>query len=187
MQEGKKEIILHFSLGAILTAVIQVIWLIKGGVPLTNYIQLILGFAMGSMILDLDHLVYWYFLYPDKEESIQGKNFLKEGKFKQALALIGENHKAHTSLVFHHIYFQLTLVIVSFFIFLSTGSMLGKSLVLFMNFHLLTDQWQDYKNPSHLKNWLFARINYTLSDQGIKIFLGGTTLLFLVLFYLIIR
>lgn len=187
MQESKKEIILHFSLAAILTAVIQIIWLIKGEVPLTNYIQLIIGFALGSVILDLDHLVYWYFLYPDKEESIQGKNFLKEGKFKQALALIGENHKAHTSLVFHHIYFQLTLVIVSFFIFLSTGSMLGKSLVLFMNFHLLTDQWQDYKNPSHLKNWLFARINYTLSDQGIKIFLGGTTLLFLVLFYLIIR
>jgi hypothetical protein len=187
MQEGKKEIILHFTIAAILTAVIQVIWLIKGGVPLTNYIQLILGFAIGSMILDLDHLVYWYFLYPDKEESIQGKNFLKERKFKQAFTLIGENHKTHTSLVFHHIYFQLVLVLVSFFIFLSTGSMLGKSLVLFMNLHLLTDQWQDYKNLSHLKNWLFARVDYTLSDQGIKIFLGVMTFLFSILFYLIVR
>ena len=187
MQESKKEIILHFSLAAIFTAVIQVIWLIKGGVPLTNYVQLILGLALGSMILDLDHLVYWYFLYPDKEESIRGKSFLKERKFKQALALIGENHKTHNSLVFHHIYFQLVLVLVSFFIFLSTGSMLGKSLVLFMNFHLLIDQWKDYKNPIHLKNWLFARVNFTLSDQGVRIFLGTMTFVFLILFYLIIQ
>ncbi len=180
-RETKKEIILHLETGVVLALLIEFFWLIQKQ-PLINFFLLWLALIIGSFVLDLDHFLYWFFLYPKKEDSLRAKKLWQEKNLSAILKLLGEEYKTHTSLIFHHFYCQLVLIILSIFIFTSTKSIFGRGLVLFLNLHLLVDQVNDFlTNPVHLKEWLFARMNFALPEKFLKYYLALLGFVFLLL------
>lgn len=189
-EEIKKEINNHLMASLLIFVLVEIVWLLSGSFSFLSAIALFLGLFLGTFLLDLDHLVYWFFLKPDLPESKKAKEYWQKKDFKNLLSLLGENHKTHTSLVFHHFLFQALFLVVTFFVLTSTASVFGKGLVLAMSAHLLTDIYLDLKkNPTHLKNWLFARSPFatiTLPSSWLwgyfwfyLILLGGMTYAFL--------
>ena len=186
-RELKKEIGDHLISSLVIFIFAEAVWLISGNFSVLSAVFFLLGLVLGTFILDVDHLVYWYFLKPSLEESKKARELISQKQYKQALSLLAENHKAHTSLVFHHFVFQAVLLIVSFFIISSTTSIFGKGLVLAMSAHLLLDQFLDLRtNPDHLKNWLFARSPFSslpLPHSWLKGYFAFYCFAFLLLVY----
>lgn len=179
-QELKHHLLPTFAVFILISS----IWFLNK-VTLISFVSLFFGLAIGSFLLDTDHLIYWFFLKPDLDESKQAQIFLTEKKYKKLLKLLENTHKKHTSLIFHHYFFQAILVLITFFVFTSTTSVFVKSILLSLNIHLLIDEIIDFKtNKKHLQNWLFAREEKQLSLESLKYYLGVfifTTLIYILL------
>lgn len=137
-----------------------------------NYFYLFSGLALGSYLLDLDHLIYWLYLKPNLEESRLAQLAWKKGDWASLIKLLEATKHHHLSLIFHHYFFQVVLTIFSFFVFTSTSSIFIKAILLAINFHLLIDEIIDYRhNPKHLQAWLFARESKQFALKSLKYYL----------------
>jgi len=126
--------------------------------PNIEILAVFLGTFFGSIILDVDHLIFWYFLKPNLEESRLAKTTIKNYDLKSLFKLINASQQTHHNLIFHHYFFQSILVLFTFFIFTSTTNLFVISLVVSLNLHLLVDEYLDFFiNPKILQKWLFAR------------------------------
>jgi len=150
-----------------------------------NSIEIILiaiGIFIGTFFLDIDHLIFWFFLKPSLEESRLARTALEKKDFKSILKLISLTKKKHHNLIFHHYFFQVILVIFSLFIFTSTNSSFTASLLLSINLHLIIDEIIDYKNDQkYLQRWLFARESKQLPLKFLKRYI----IIFVVFFFLL--
>lgn len=181
----KSELKRHLLPLLILFLLISLIWILQKTVWY-QYIYLFFGFLWGSFFLDLDHLLYWFYLRPDLEESRLAALAWKKGDFASLLKLLESTHKGHTSLVFHHYFFQIVLILISFFVFTSTSNVFAKAFLLALNLHLLVDEITDLREDSaHLQNWLFARENKQIPLSYLKYFVG-IILLFNLIFILLL-
>lgn len=167
----KQELKNHFTPLIAVFFVIVLLWLFQN-VPWYNFLFLLLGLVLGSFFLDIDHLVYWFYLKPDLEESRLALIAWKKGDYKSLLKLLEATHLHHNSLIFHHYFFQIVITLISFFVFTSSSGIFAKAFLLAINFHLLVDEIKDYKhNPEHLKLWLFARETKQLPTESLKYYL----------------
>ena len=157
-QELRKEIEKHLAVSLGIFVFCEILWLARGSFSWLSALGFFAGLLLGTFFLDVDHLLYWFVLYPQKEESRKARQLWQEGGWRELLALLAENHKSHTSLIFHHFIFQAALLVLTIFILTSTAGLFGKGLILAIDAHLLADEWLDWQeNPSHLQKWLFAR------------------------------
>jgi len=180
----KQEIRHHLLPLIIIFILVSAVWIINKVTPI-NLIPLFFGLAVGSFLLDTDHLIYWFFLHPDLDESRQAKQFLADKNYKSLLKLLENTHKNHTSLIFHHYFFQAVLVLITFFVFTSTPNIFPKAILLALNIHLLVDEIVDFKiDKKHLQTWLFAREEKQLSLESLKYYLG--IFIFVTAIYLLI-
>lgn len=155
MKQELKQHVIPLLVFGILTSLY---WILTNR-SIQNSFFLFFGLILGSHFLDIDHLIYWLITHKHLPESQIAAAALKVGDYKKALQVLEANHKTHTSLTFHHFYFHLLLIPISIFIFTSTSSIFGKAFVLAINWHLFIDIYHDWThNPSHLQNWLFARM-----------------------------
>jgi len=182
----KRKIQLHFLPLLIVFSLASLIWLLSH-VVYYNFIFLFLGLLVGSLILDIDHLIFWFYLRPNLEESRLALMAWKKGDFRSLLKLLESTHLNHTNLIFHHYFFQVVMVIISFFVFTSSEFIFAKAFLLAVNIHLLFDEFNDFfQNPRHLQDWLFARENKQLPLNSLKPYLIFFTLISLVFTYLLI-
>jgi len=180
----KQELKHHLFPLSIIFIFTSILWLLAT-VPFYQFVYLFFGLLWGSFALDLDHLIYWFYLKPTLPESIQAHQYFKQKNISSLLKLLEKTHKNHTSLIFHHYFFQIVLALVSLFIISSSGSVFASSLVLALNLHLLVDQIYDYQtNPRHLQRWLFARESKQLPIKYLKHYL--VTFALFSLFFLLI-
>jgi hypothetical protein len=146
-------------------------------------LKVFLGLFVGSLILDIDHFLFWFFLKPNLEESRLVKTAIRHYDFKSVYNFLKTSHQSHYNLIFHHYFFQVVLVLFSFFIFTSTNNLFISSLVISLNLHLLVDEIIDYfYNPKILQKWLFARESTQLATK----FLGKYILVFIFFFIIFI-
>ncbi|PIZ58734.1 hypothetical protein COY20_03270 [Candidatus Shapirobacteria bacterium CG_4_10_14_0_2_um_filter_40_12] len=182
----KRKIQLHFLPLLIVFSLASLIWLLSH-VVYYNFIFLFLGLLVGSLILDIDHLIFWFYLRPNLEESRLALMAWKKGDFRSLLKLLESTHLNHTNLIFHHYFFQVVMVLISFFVFTSSKFIFAKAFLLAVNIHLLVDEFNDFfQNPRHLQDWLFARENKQLPLNSLKPYLIFFTLISLVFTYLLI-
>jgi hypothetical protein len=136
---------------------ISIFW-IASKVSFLNFIYLFFGLLLGSFFLDVDHLVYWLYLNPNVEESRLAQIAFQKYDFRSLVKLLESTHQQHTSLVFHHFFFQMIMALFSIFVFTSSDNPFATAFLLALNVHLLVDEIIDFRrNPKHLQNWLFAR------------------------------
>ena len=181
----KHEFRYHFLASSVIF-ILSAIFLVIGKIESIKLIYLFLGFFIGSLILDVDHFIFWFFLKPNLEESRLARAAIKNYDFKSVYKLLKNSHQTHYNLIFHHYFFQVILVLFSFFTFTLTNNLFITSLIVALNLHLLIDEIIDYfYAPKTLQKWLFAREN---SQLPIK-FLGryiSTFAFFLIIFIILL-
>jgi hypothetical protein len=166
---------------------VSIVWIIYKVSPI-NFVALFFGLAIGAFALDTDHFIYWFFLYPNLDESQQAKIFLTNKKYKKLLKLLENTHKNHTSLVFHHYFFQAILLLITFFVFTSTTSVFPKAILLALNIHLLVDEIVDFRvDKKHLQDWLFAREEKQLALNSLTYYIGTFVLVNVVYLFILIN
>jgi hypothetical protein len=148
-----------------------------------NLLWLWLGAFLGTFLLDLDHLVYWFLTHPEKEDSIQAMSLYRTKNYKGLYVLLQAWHQTHTRLVFHTATFQAILFVLAFYIISAGGSVFGSALIISINLHLLKDEWFDYfrKGKTGLAEWLFWQIKGLPVENYLNLYLFGVSALFLIL------
>jgi len=162
------------------------IFLVINRSPNIQILSALFGIFFGSIILDTDHLIFWYFLKPNLEESRLARTTIKNYDLKSLIKLINTSHSTHHNLVFHHYFFQSILVLFTFFIFTFTNNLFVITLVVSLNLHLLVDEYIDFFiNPKILQKWLFAREDTQLPTKFLNRYLAFFSF-FLVIFILLL-
>jgi len=177
----------HLLASVILFTVIGIFLIISRA----NNIDLLivfLGIFFGTFILDSDHLIYWFFLKPNTEESRLVKLTFKNHDYISILKLINIGRLKHHNLIFHHYFFQIILALFSLFIFTSTNNIFISVIILSLNLHLIIDELIDYlKDPKILQKWLFAREPNQLPIKFLGRYITVFVLMFLFFLFLFIK
>jgi len=165
-----------------------------------SLIWLWLGAFLGTFLLDIDHLLYWFVTHQEEEDSKEAERIVSDkmratkgfGRIKEIIkdfyALLQRVHSSHSRLIFHSVVGQTILFVLAIYIVTSGGSVLGSALIMAANLHLLRDEWADFgRNKDHLADWLFWQIREPKLREYLKEYLVGVTLVFLILTGLLIK
>ena len=157
-------------------------------VPYYQFIFLFFGLSIGAFFLDIDHLVFWLYLSPNIEESRLAKIAIQKYDYKSIINLIQSTQYQHTSLIFHHFFFQVVVSLISVFVFTSSGSIFGMGFLLAINIHLLIHEIYDFQHhPTRLQDWLFAREQKQLPLNYLPAYIGLFIVLNILFFTLLLR
>lgn len=186
----KNEIVSHFLVTFVyflLVCVLRWDWKIWGLLEIWG------GAMLGTFFLDIDHLLYWFVVHPEKEDAKEARGVWSLGnlgvakKVKKLYGLLKKVHFAHNRLIFHSVVGQAILLILAFYLITSGGSIFGSAFILSINLHLLKDEWQDYFcSKIHLIDWLFWQIKGVVTEKQLTIYLIVVSLVFLVMTRLLI-
>lgn len=168
-----------------------------------NLIWLWVGGLIGTYLLDVDHLIYWFVSHPEEEDSKQAVGIIKSfgggvggeggretGREKSFSLLkktvvdlyqLGqESHYTDNHLIFHTITFQVILLILTVYVLSSSGSYFGAGMVLAMNLHLLKDCWQDYlvRGKEVMAEWFLWQVRGWGVERYLKEYLVLVSLVF---------
>jgi len=175
-KEVQKEILGHFLVSLIWVMILSLLRWSLGW----KLIYLWAGVALGTFILDIDHLIYWFVSHSEKQDSQLAKILWQKQDFPGLLSLLARYHDTHTRLIFHSALFQGILFVLAFYIFTSGGSFFASGLVAAMNLHLLKDEWQEYLRgkEGHLNDWLFWQVQKEVNLRTQKIYLISVSAIF---------
>jgi len=173
----KKEILTH-SLSVIIFAFIVVV--IRHMFNL-SYWTFIPGIIIGTILPDIDHLIYVYYLRPYEATSQRAIYATNRGEFMKTWELLAVTRSERKHLILHTAVFQIIFLILSFLIITSSASIFGKGIVIAFMLHLVVDQTLDIKETNTLANWfhnfpILSEIEFNHS-KTIIYFLGNIALL----------
>ena len=134
-----------------------------------GYWPFYIGGLIGIIMPDLDHLIYIYFIKPQDLTSQRVNYLLNKSEVMRSIELIYETRSERRELIFHSILFQGIFFVLAFLMLSSSGSLLGRGLVLSFMLHLSVDQLIDLKETGGLSNW-FKNINFRLDFNQSKIY-----------------
>lgn len=119
-----------------------------------------LGGVVGTLLPDVDHLIYIYFLKPQDLTSQRVNYLINKQELVRVLSLLYETREERSGLIFHTRLFQIIFFVLTFWIMSSSGSLFGKGLVLAFSLHLIIDQIMDHsdipKNKIYIATTLIA-------------------------------
>jgi hypothetical protein len=175
----RKEILIHFSFLILLFVLISLV---------RNYLNLSywpfwVGGLVGTLLPDLDHLLYVFFLRPEELTSQRVNYMLEKRNLWGSLNLLAETRSERTKLVFHTALFQIIFVILSFWMVTSSGSFFGRGVVLAFLLHLIVDQTVDLKVVGNLFNW-FKNFPIAFPQEREKLYWGINILVLVILAFL---
>lgn len=176
MSAMKKELLTHAIFWLIYFAIIVIV---KQYFDIT-FIPLLIGGLIGIVLPDIDHLIYVYFIKPGDLSSQRVNYLLDKKEIIRSVELLYETREERKELIFHTLYFQAIFFVLMFWVLSSSGSVLGRSLVVSFMMHLSIDQFLDLKNMGNLDNWfkyLPFKLDYNQSKFG---WIATTSLVLLV-------
>jgi len=105
-----------------------------------NLIFLWLGGLLGLVLIELDHLLYVFYFYPQEEVSRQIKALVAQKRYRQALSWLFQTSWGRKRLSFHNVLFQAIFLPFAFLVLTSSGSLMGAGMVMSILLSLLLDQ-----------------------------------------------
>lgn len=177
----KKEVLTHFLFSVSFGIFVSIF---RGFVDLKHWIFWV-GIGIGTILPNIDYLIYSFFLRPREFMSQQTTCLVREKKFKKIASLWSETAKAGaTKLVFHTYYFQVIFLILTFWVVTSSGSSFGIGLTLAFSLHLLVDQLTDFFEKGTISNW-FKESPVTLDVNHERVYFAILGTLFLLIGFFI--
>jgi len=173
------EIFSHLFLTVIYFVLVSVL---RGKLEL-SLVWLWTGALLGTFLLDVDHLLFWFWTRPQEGESIQARALVKMGNYRGLYTLFKQTHEAHNRLIFHTATFQVILLLLTFYVLTATNNLFGAGLVMAMNLHLLENEWFAWLKGEKevLADWLFWQLQGIAMRNYLNLFLAGVSIIFLIL------
>lgn len=176
----KREIFIHL---AVLVSLFIFISITRGYLSL-SYWPLWVGALFGTLLPDLDHILYVFFLRPQELTSQRVGYMIGKRDLWGSLELLAETRSERTKLIFHTSTFQLIFIVLTFFVLTSSGSLFGRGLVLAFFLHLLVDQVVDFTSTGNLVNW-FKNFPVELDASKQKVYWWVNVVLLLIFAFLL--
>lgn len=156
----KKELFVHF---AFLVSFFILITLFKKWISL-SYWPFWIGGILGTLLPDIDHLLYVYLLRPQELTSQRVNYLLQKREIVNSIDLLASTRYERTNLIFHTALFQVIFIVLAFLVISSSGNLFGRGLVLAFYLHLVIDQFVDLMQIGSLTNW-FRQTNIVLTSE----------------------
>ena len=121
-----------------------------------------LGGLIGSIIPELDSLIYVFFISPQELTSQRVISFIKKGSFLSATRLLVETRLERNNLTFHSLAFILVSFLLLFWLITSSGSILAQGIIFAVLIHLLVNELIKRRYP----------VWYSLIGFGILLVMG---------------
>jgi hypothetical protein len=172
----KKDLLTHFTF---LIAFFIFISLFKSWLAL-SFLPFWIGGILGTLLPDLDHLIYVYLLKPHELTSQRVNSLIASRNIVKTWNLLASTRSERTELIFHTVSFQLIFLIFAFLVVTSSGSLLGRGLVLAFSLHILIDQAIDLIETDNLDNW-FRKLPVSLNTRQRHWYLAVTLVTLLIL------
>lgn len=118
-----------------------------------SVLNLWLGGIIGLFLPYIDHFLFSYITFPDDAYAVDFRNQVKNKNFKGVFFNMTKTKEDRKDLLFHSAFFQLAFVVFAFLVVTSTGSLLGRGLVIAFLLHLLLDQIMDVREKKPLAWW----------------------------------
>lgn len=176
----KKEVLIHFLF---LLAFFIFITLFKKWFDLI-YLPFWFGGILGTILPDIDHLIYVYVLKPEEPTSQEVSTLISKRDLKKSVVLLATTRSERSELIFHTAHFQILFLIFAFLVITSSGSLLGRGLVLAFALHLLVDGAVDLIETQNLANW-FKKLPVTLDQEQIRWYLVANIAVLLIFGFLL--
>lgn len=112
-----------------------------------------LGGIVGTLVVDLDHLLYAFFLNRNDLASQRAIYHFKNKQYLKGLLVLWDAKDNRTNQVFHSFSFQLVFLVLTFWIVTSSSSPFAIGLVLAFSLHLFVDQLSDLLEFGNLDLW----------------------------------
>ena len=176
----KKEIITHFGF---LFAIFAAIILLQKWFDL-RALYFLIGGVFGTLLPDIDHLIYVYFLRPHELGSQRVNYMLQKNDFIGSAKLLVDTREERKKLIFHTALFQLLFLLLALFVVTSSGSIFGAGIVLAFFLHLLVDHYIDYKSKESVSNW-FQNFPFPMDKEKEKLYLIAVGVYFILLVVLL--
>jgi len=170
----RRYLLIHFAL-LISFFILVTLW--KGWLDIL-YLPFWVGGVLGAFLPDLDYVVHHYFLKTTQAPSVDvvvsdmtSKNIVNN--WSEAA-----DDREGKKLIFHTAHFQLIFIVFAFFVLTSSGSLLGRGIVLAFMLHLFVDLMMDWRYKKTIDHW-FRKIPYELDQRQKKwyVILNGVVLL----------
>jgi len=171
----KKELLLQFPFFLSLFILVSVF---KGWFSF-SYWPFWLGGIVGMLFPYLDHFLYVFLLRPYELTSQRVKFLFNSKRYKECLKLLIDTKFERVDLVIHSVYFQIIFTVLTFWVLTSSGSLLGRGIVIAFYLHLLVDQFKDYQYQGSVDRW-FKNFQEIFDQKGKIYYLIIATLLLLV-------
>jgi hypothetical protein len=143
------------------------------------------GGLIGSLLLDLDHLLYTLWIYPQELTSMRVKKMLEQRRFQEAIELLVDTRQERKKISFHSVIFQAVIPVFAFFVLTSTGSMLGAGLVMGLYLRTLDEQFRDFRKRGNIESW-FWQVQAEVSHRTQVLYFVAMLVVFIILSFLLI-
>ena len=184
----KKEILTHIVYLLVFSILVILVKRYFLPLELTSALRIalfLLGGILGTIMPDIDHLIYIYLLHP-QELTSQRVNYVMgnmalpvKQRIWQVFELMTATREERKGLIFHTIHFQLIFWVLTFLVISSSGSILGRGLVLAFSLHLIIDQLLDLMKLENLDNW-FRAWNIELEKEKYLFYWLGNVVVLLI-------
>lgn len=164
----KKDLLTHFGF---LIAFFTLITLFKGKFELA-FIPFWVGGVIGTLLPDIDHLLYVYLFKPEEATSQEVTNLISKNKYKESWDRLMLSRLQRTDLIFHTASFQVLFLVFAFLVISSTISLVAEGIVLAFSLHLIVDQLVDFIETKSYQSW-FAKFPIVLNDSQKRWYLVG--------------
>lgn len=145
-----------------------------------------LGGVVGTILPDIDHLIYIYAYRPHELTSQRVNLMMAKKQVVPTLELLYSTRSERSQLVFHTAFFQIIFAILAFWVISSSGNMFGRGLVLAFMLHLLVDQAVDLNDLGNLENWFSeAPLRLKLTKQKAMFYWLANLILLLIFGFLL--
>lgn len=180
MQAFRKELIVHFTFFLALFLFVSIYksfsfdnyW--DGWFNL-SYLPFWLGGVVGTVLPDIDHLIYVYILEPHELTSQRVKRLARDRKFKSVAQLLLATRHERGGHIFHTAQIQLVFILFTLLVITSSGSLLGRGIMLAFLLHLVIDQVLELLEEGNINSW-FKKIPLDLDREHKMWYLAGNVI-----------
>lgn len=172
----KKYLTLHFGTLIIFLALITLVERYFDA----YYLIFWFGGMIGTLLPDLDQLVYVYLLSPKDLVSQEARVEISKKRYIGTWSRLVSSRRERAKLIFHTAQFNALIILLSVFVRTSSGSLFAHGLVLGFALHLFVDQYIDFKELGNLSKW-FEKLQVDLDKDKTRIYLITNCIILLLL------
>lgn len=171
----KKDLAIHFTFAIALFVLISIYrdWLSL------KFVAFWIGGVLGTLLPDVDHLIYVYVLKPNEASSQKIADLISQKQIVKTWDALTSTRTDRKGLLIHNAAFQILFLVFAILV-ITSGSLIGMGITLGFMLHLILDEVVDYMETGNFDMW-FSGFPFTLESRYKQLYLVGNAVALLAL------